>query len=223
MNPDAGIKTFKDLKGKKVLTTASAGVNTLFPGGRCQMPAPTSARSSSPTSPRVRSSRAICRAWRPAMLGGIDDKPAEIKANGGKPAGHLHLCRLQVYQPGYAIVARKEMVQQNPDLVKRFVAATLQAYEEARKNPDAVDPGPIIWSGSVRGPEGAGARGARRDAEHPVLAEQQGQEARPQRRRRLGRRSDMLKKYKDLKTDQPASAFYTNDFIPASLNRAASG
>src|ERR1051326_7074749 len=31
VNPDAGIKNFKDLEGKKVLTTAGAGVNTLFP------------------------------------------------------------------------------------------------------------------------------------------------------------------------------------------------
>src|SRR5215813_5452445 len=31
VNPDSGIKTFKDLEGKKVMTTAGAGVNTLFP------------------------------------------------------------------------------------------------------------------------------------------------------------------------------------------------
>ena len=31
VSPDSGIKTFKDLEGKKVLTTANAGVNTLFP------------------------------------------------------------------------------------------------------------------------------------------------------------------------------------------------
>jgi len=31
VHPDSGIKTFKDLEGKKVLTTAGAGVNTFFP------------------------------------------------------------------------------------------------------------------------------------------------------------------------------------------------
>jgi len=31
VRPDSGIKTFKDLEGKKVLTTAGAGVNTFFP------------------------------------------------------------------------------------------------------------------------------------------------------------------------------------------------
>jgi NitT/TauT family transport system substrate-binding protein len=29
---------------------------------------------------------------------------------------------------------------------------------------------------------------------------------------------EILKTYKELKTDKPASAFYTNDFVPASLN-----
>ena len=31
VRPDAGVKTLKDLKGKAVLTTANAGVNTFFP------------------------------------------------------------------------------------------------------------------------------------------------------------------------------------------------
>jgi len=31
VRPDAGVKNAKDLKGKKILTTANAGVNTFFP------------------------------------------------------------------------------------------------------------------------------------------------------------------------------------------------
>ena len=31
VRPDAGVKTIKDLKGKALLTTANAGVNTFFP------------------------------------------------------------------------------------------------------------------------------------------------------------------------------------------------
>ena len=51
------------------------------------------------------------------MLGGMDDKPAEIKANGGKPPVIFNYADYGVYQPGYAIVASKEMVENNPDLV----------------------------------------------------------------------------------------------------------
>ena len=80
------------------------------------------------------------------MLGGMDDKPAEIKANGGKPPVILNY---GVPQPGYAIVARKEMVEQNPDLVRRFVKATLEAVKAAQANPDESIQALINWSGSV--------------------------------------------------------------------------
>src|SRR4029434_996787 len=65
----------------------------------------------------------------PAMLGGMDDKPAEIEANGGKTAVILHSADYGVYQPGYAIVAHRDMVKENPDLVKRFVKGTLAAVK----------------------------------------------------------------------------------------------
>ena len=37
----------------------------------------------------------------PAMLGGIDDKPAEIEANGGKTPVIFNYADYGVYQPGY--------------------------------------------------------------------------------------------------------------------------
>ena len=42
-----------------------------------------------------------------------------------------------VDQVGYCIVARKEMVEKNPDLVKRFVAATIKSYKATEADPDA--------------------------------------------------------------------------------------
>ena len=63
VNPDSGIKTFKDLEGKKVLTTAGAGVNTMFPVAAANAERRLSTRSSSPTSPRAPWCRAICKGW----------------------------------------------------------------------------------------------------------------------------------------------------------------
>ena len=57
----------------------------------------------------------------PAILGGIDDKPAEIVANGGEEPVIFAYSDYGVHQPGYSIVAHKDMVEQNPDLVGRFV------------------------------------------------------------------------------------------------------
>ena len=71
------------------------------------------------------------------MLGGLDDKPAEIKANGGEQPVTFPYSDYGVNQVGYCIVTTKDTVANKPDLVKRFMAATVKSYAEAEKNPDA--------------------------------------------------------------------------------------
>jgi len=210
VRPDAGIKTFKDLEGKKVLTTAGAGVNTLFvvaaknagadPGKVVLTNVAESALVSS-----------YLQNLAPAMLGGMDDKPAEIEANGGAPPVILNYADYGIIQPGYAIVAHKDMVRDNPDLVRRFVRATVKSWEEAKKNPGAavdatlkVKPDlnrqsqleqlmvdiELLDSNNSKGRIGWGAQG---DWDQTLA---------------------LLKQYRELKTDQPWTAFHTNEFLP---------
>ena len=154
----------------------------------------------------------------PAMLGGMDDKPAEIKANGGKQPIIFNYADYGVYQPGYAIVAHKDMVKDNPDLVQRFVRATLKAVKAAKENPDELIQALINWSGSVEDQK-AQAREVL-DVTLSILQSPNNKDG------KLGQNVPadwdsalaMLKQYKELKTDQPASSFYTNDFVPASLD-----
>jgi NitT/TauT family transport system substrate-binding protein len=135
VNPDSGVAKFKDLEGKKVLTTAGAGVNTLFPVA-AQNAGVDAAKIQLTNVAESALVQSYLQGLAPAMLGGMDDKPAEIKANGGKQPVIFNYADYGVYQPGYAIVASKEMVRDNPDLVRRFVKATLQAVSEAKANPD---------------------------------------------------------------------------------------
>lgn len=210
INPDSGIKDWKGLEGQKVLTTASAGVNTLFPiaaqnhGADPEKISLTNVAESALVS-------SYLQGLAPAMLGGMDDKPAEIKANGGKQPVLLDY---GIPQPGYAIVASKEMVASNPDLVRRFVKATLEAVAAAKANPDESVQALINWSGSVEDQK-AQAREVL-DFTLSILKSPNNTDG------RLGYNVpadwesalEILKKYKELKTDQPASAFYTNEFIP---------
>ncbi len=72
------------------------------------------------------------------ILGGLDDKPAEIKANGGEDPVTFPYSDFGVNQVGYCIVTNTDTVaKNNPDLVKRFLAATMKAYKETEANPDA--------------------------------------------------------------------------------------
>src|SRR6185369_3591639 len=131
VRPDTGVKTMKDLKGKKLLTTANAGVNTFFPlalknaglaEGDVQI-------INVPEGALV-SSYLQGAGDTVGMLGGIDDKPAEIVANGGQPPIAFPYSDYGVNQVGYCIAATKDTVAKNPDLVRRFVGATIKAYKD---------------------------------------------------------------------------------------------
>jgi NitT/TauT family transport system substrate-binding protein len=216
IRPDSGIKTFKDLEGKKILTTAGAGVNTFFPVAAAKAGVDVS---------KIQlvnvAENALVPSYlqnlAPAMLGGIDDKPAEIEANGGQPPIALPYSDYGIAQPGYALVAHRDMVKSNPDLVRRFVKATLQAVKAASENPDASIQSMINWSGSVEDQK----KQARQvlDVTLSILYSP------ANTKKRLGlcvaedwaSALDLLKKYKDLKTDLTASDFYTNEFIPETL------
>lgn len=218
VQPDAGVKDIKDLKGKSLLTTANAGVNTFFPlvlknAGLAE----SDVKITNVPDGALVSSYLQKAGGAVGILGGLDDKPAEIKANGGATPVTFPYSDYGVNQVGYCIVATKETVEKNPDLVKRFMAATIKAYKETEANPDAAIASMAdIVGGSMA--EDAGKAQAREvlDVTLSVLYSKANKD------KVLGLNvaedwNDMLelmKTYNGLKTDQPATAFYTNDFLP---------
>lgn len=218
VRPDAGVKSLADLKGKTILTTANAGVNTFFPlvlqaGGL---------KDGDVTITNVPDGALVSSYLQGAggavgILGGLDDKPAEIKANGGAEPVTFPYSDFGVNQVGYCIVANADTVKNNPDLVKRFVAATMKAYKETEANPDAAIASMAdIVGGSMAEDEGKAQARAVLDVTLGVLYSKANKD------KHLGVNveadwDDMLalmKKYNDLKTDKPASDFYSNDFVP---------
>jgi len=218
VRPDAGVKAIGDLKGKALLTTANAGVNTFFPlvlknaGLKEGDVTITNVPDGALVSSYLQSAGGAV-----GILGGLDDKPAEIKANGGADPVTFPYSDYGVNQVGYCIVTNKETIAKNPDLVKRFVAATIQAYKETEKNPDAaVASMADIVGGSMAEDAGKAQARAVLDVTLGVLYSK----ANKDKVLGLNVASDwddmlaLMKNYNDLKTDQPATAFYTNDFLP---------
>ncbi|HEY4163465.1 MAG TPA: ABC transporter substrate-binding protein, partial [Dongiaceae bacterium] len=138
VRPETGVKTIADLKGKSLLTTANAGVNTFFPLAlkNAGLSASDVKITNVPEGALV-SSYLQGAGDSVGILGGIDDKPAEIEANGGKPPVAFPYSDYGVNQVGYCISATKDTVKNHPDLVKRFVAATIKSYKETEANPQA--------------------------------------------------------------------------------------
>jgi NitT/TauT family transport system substrate-binding protein len=218
VRPDAGVKTIADLKGKTLLTTANAGVNTFFPlvlknAGLAEG----DVNITNVPDGALVSSYLQGAGGAVGILGGLDDKPAEIKANGGADPVTFPYSDYGVNQVGYCIVTHKDTVAKNPDLVKRFVAATITAYKETEKNPDAA----IASMADIVG--GSMAEDAGKEQARAVLDVTLGvlySKANKDKVLGLNVASDwddmlaLMKNYNDLKTDQPAAAFYTNDFLP---------
>jgi len=218
VRPDSGVKTIADLKGKTILTTANAGVNTFFPlvlknAGLAEGDVSVT---NVPEGALV-SSYLQGAGGAVGMLGGLDDKPAEIKANGGADPVTFAYSDFGINQVGYCIVTTKEMVEKNPDLVKRFMAATVKSYADAEKDPDAAIAAMAdIVGGTMAEDEGKAQARAVLDVTLGILYSPNNKEHHlawnvpADWDSMLG----LMKEYNDLETDQPATAFYTNDFVP---------
>jgi NitT/TauT family transport system substrate-binding protein len=218
VRPDSGVKSIQDLKGKSILTTANAGVNTFFPlvlknAGLSE---------SDVTVTNVPEGALVSSYLQGAggavgMLGGLDDKPAEIKANGGDDPITFPYSDYGINQVGYCIVTTREMVEKNPDLVKRFMAATVKSYAAAEKDPDAaVAAMADIVGGTMAEDEGKAQARAVLDVTLGILYSPNN----PDKHLGWNVPADwdsmlaLMKEYNDLETSEPATAFYTNDFVP---------
>lgn len=218
VRPDAGVTTIADLKGKTILTTANAGVNTFFPLVLTNSGlTPEDITVTNVPDGALVSSYLQGAGGAVGILGGLDDKPAEIKANGGAAPIAFPYSDFGVNQVGYCIVANTETVASNPDLVKRFMAATVRAFAEAEKDPDAaINAVADIVGGTMN--EDAGKAQAREvlDVTFGILYSA----ANKDHVLGLNVPEDwdsmlaLMKEYNGLETDKPATAFYTNEFLP---------
>jgi NitT/TauT family transport system substrate-binding protein len=218
VRPNAGISKVADLKGKKILTTANAGVNIFFP-----LVLKNAGLSESDVSVTNVPDGALVSGYLQAaggavgMLGGLDDKPSEIRAAGGANPIAFPYSDFGVNQVGYCIAVAKKTLAEKPDMVRRFVAATVKSYRAAEADPQSsVNAVGDIVGGTMN--EEAGKKQT-----FEVQAVTMGiLYSKANTRKVLGLHvgsdwSDMvglMKKYNGLETDSPATAFYTNDYLP---------
>jgi NitT/TauT family transport system substrate-binding protein len=214
--PDSGIKTIQDLNGKEILTSAGAGVNTFWPVVVQTAKLDTNSIKMVNVAENA-VTPSYLKGMAPCMLGGIDDKPAEIEANGGQPPIEFVYADYGVNQPGYTIATHRDLVQQNPDLVRRFVLATLRGVKAAKEDPDAAVKALSNWS-SLDADQTKQARQVL-DVTLSILY------SKNNTMKRLGwnvpqdwaSALDLLKKYNGLDTSMTADKFYTNQFVPATV------
>jgi NitT/TauT family transport system substrate-binding protein len=217
VRPDAGVSTIGDLKGKMLLTTSNAGVNAFFPlvlknaGLSDADVAVTNVPDGALVSSYLQGAGGAV-----GLLGGLDDKPAEIVANGGSAPKTFPYSDFGVTQVGYCIGAAKATVEEKSDLVKRFVSATLKSYKAAEADPAAAIAamGDIV-GGTMNEDEGKAQALAVQAVTLGVLYSP----ANTAKVLGLAVPADwdamvnLMKTYNGLETTEPATAFYTNAFV----------
>ena len=201
----------KDLEGKRLAITAGDALTQLFPAF---------AKSSNLDMSKITLVQidpagkvvALLEKRVDAILGGLDDQYFLVKQKGANPAG-MKFADHGANTVGLTLIANQSTIDEKPDLVKRFLKATARSWQAAIKEPgcrdrrvaeDKTGPRPHFAKGPVDGGYFVHCRRTRTRASRSAIMPPADWE----------RTMQILKEYRDLKTDKPATAFYTNDFIP---------
>src|ERR1044071_1591528 len=201
----AGIKTPKDLEGKKLAVSPGDPLGQLFRALAASNHRDMAKISFVQVDPAAKVV-AVLEKRVDALLGGADDQYFLIKYKGEEPAA-LRYADHGANIVGMTILTQGATIKSKPDLVRRFVKATARSWDEAKKNPEAaVDAGlkakpdlnrqspldqlkvdiELMDSANSKGRTGWGDQ---KDWDQTIA---------------------LLKQYRDLQTDKPWTAFHTN-------------
>ena len=207
---ETGIKTPKDLEGKRLAVSPGDPLGQLFQALAARNKLDMSKITLVQVDPAAKVV-AVLEKRADGLLGGADDQFFLIKQRGLKPAA-LRYADNGANIVGMTIVTQGDTIKNKPDLVRRFVRATVKSWEEAKKNPGAaVD----------------AALKAKPDLDRQSTLEQLMVDIdlldSPNSKGRIGwgaqadwdQTIDLLRKYRDLQTTQPWTTFHTNEFVAA--------
>jgi len=204
----SGIRTPKDLEGKRLAVSPGDPLGQLFQALAAVNKLDMSKISLVQVDPAAKVV-AVLEKRADALLGGADDQFFLIKQRGIEPAA-LRFADHGANIVGMTILTKTDVIKSRADLVRRFVRATARSWEESKKNPGAavdaalkVKPDlnrqstleqlvvdiELLESKNSKGQLGWGAQA---DWEQTLT---------------------LLKQYRGLQTDQPWSAFHTNEFV----------
>jgi len=133
---EKNIKKPQDLKGKSVATTAGDALTKTFPAFLRQNGMQESDVSVQNIDPAGKMA-AVISGRTDVLLGFASDQGPTIKEKSGKDVSYLRFSEFGLNYFSNGLLASKAMLQKDPELVKKMVAATQEAWTAAEKSPDA--------------------------------------------------------------------------------------
>ncbi len=207
---DSGVRTLKDLEGKKIAVTAGDSITQIWPAvvaannlnkSRIQL-VYVDAAAKIPTTLEGRTD---------ALMGAAGDQ-SFILRDKGVPVVDLIFADYGVNVLNLGIFVHEDLIKENPDLIRRFLRATKKSHEALKPNytkalrllidikkeikPDLLKKQADSYYSRMKSPNSPGAGmlyNVPRDWEMTV---------------------EIMKKYRNLEGDINAEDFYTNDFLP---------
>src|SRR5262245_2278146 len=206
---EANIKTPKDLEGKKVAVTPGDPLGSLLQAV-CKANNVDCAKIGMVQVDPAAKVVAVLEKKTDALLGGADDQYFLIKYKGGNPAA-MRYADFGANIVGMTILTSGDTIKKNPDLVKRFVRATVKSWDETKKNP-----GPAVDAAMKAKPDLN-----RQSTLDQLMVDIDLMDSKNSKGKiGWGAQADwdqtlaILKNYRDLSTDKTWTSFHTNEFLP---------
>lgn len=200
------IKSARDLIGKKLSATPGDGNTQMWP-------AVLAANNMKPGDVEMvfldgTASLAALREGRlDASMGGASDQPVTLR-NAGFPAKVMTFADMGVPTLGSGVITHMDVIKEKPDLVKRMVAASQRSWSAGLSDPEAavqallkVSETPLnanVLRDGLKVFQGLATNTKPVGFIEPAA---------------MDKTLDVLKQYGGVKTDLPATAFYTNEFF----------
>jgi NitT/TauT family transport system substrate-binding protein len=203
-----GIRTPKDLEGKRLAVSPGDPLGQLFQALAAVNKLDMSKISLVQVDPAAKVV-SVLEKKADALLGGADDQYFLIKQRGIEPAA-LRFADHGANIVGMTVLTKSELIKSKPDLVRRFVRASARSWEEAKKNPGAAVDAALKVKPDLN----------RQSTLDQLMVDIELLDS-PNSRGRIGwgAQADwdqtlvLLKKYRGLETNQPWTAFHTNEFV----------
>jgi NitT/TauT family transport system substrate-binding protein len=207
---ETGIKSPSNLEGKRLAITAGDALTQLFPAlakaNNIDM-TKVSLVQMDPAAKVV----AVLEKRVDALLGGIDDQFFLLEQKGSK-ASALRFADHGANTVGITIIANASTIKDKQDLVKRFVAAATRSWIEAKKNPEAAVDAALKIKPELN--RESTLKQLKVDLDLLESAATKGKGIGFAAEADWATTKRLLTEYRDLKTEKPATAFYTNEFLP---------
>lgn len=204
-----GIRTPKDLEGKTLAVSAGDPLGQLFRALAAHNKLDMAKISFVQVDPAAKVVT-VLEKRADALLGGADDQYFLIKYRGVEPHA-LRYAEHGANIVGMTILATHATIRAKPDLVRRFVAASVKSWDEARKNPDAAVEAAVKVKPDLN----------RQSTKDQMLVDFELMDSTNSKGRvGWGAEADwtqtiaLLRQYRDLDTKEAWTAFHTNEFLP---------